>query len=61
MDTTDKVHLMIRMARPDDAVCIADLCGQLGYPTTTDSVRERLAVIGRDKRSFAKRCEGAKR
>lgn len=40
----------IRPACADDAACVADLCGQLGYPTTADGVRERLTEIGQDKR-----------
>ena len=36
---------MIRAARSYDAVAIADLCGELGYPATCQQVRVRLAAI----------------
>jgi GNAT superfamily N-acetyltransferase len=32
----------IREARPDDAAAIADLLGQLGYPTVAESVEPRI-------------------
>ena len=37
----------IRRARQEDAAAIAKLNGQLGYPSTAEEVRERLAVIGK--------------
>ena len=43
-------QITIRLAQPGDTRQAADLCGQLGYPTTADAVRERLAVIGQDGR-----------
>lgn len=46
----ERLIVSIRPAFPDDAARIAVLCGQLGYPTTTEAVRERIAVIGRDER-----------
>jgi GNAT superfamily N-acetyltransferase len=39
----------IRDARPEDSAAIADLLGQLGYPTSADAVAarlERLACVG---------------
>ncbi|MCX7680690.1 MAG: GNAT family N-acetyltransferase [Anaerolineae bacterium] len=39
----------VRPACPDDAARIAVLCDQLGYPTTTDVIRERMAEIAREK------------
>lgn len=41
--------LTIRDARPDDAGAIADLLGQLGYPTESAAVMarlERLRIVG---------------
>ena len=37
----------IRPARLEDSERLADLCTQLGYPSTPDEVRNRLAVIDR--------------
>ncbi len=34
--------LVIRSARLDDSLALANLSGQLGYPTTADKVRARL-------------------
>jgi GNAT superfamily N-acetyltransferase len=36
----------IRPARLEDGDRLADLCTQLGYPSTPEEVRNRLAVIG---------------
>jgi GNAT superfamily N-acetyltransferase len=39
----------IRDARPEDSAAIADLLGQLGYPTSAEAVAtrlERLALVG---------------
>ena len=44
------VSARIRPACAGDSARIADLCGQLGYPTTAEAVRERLAGIGRGER-----------
>ena len=33
---------IVRTARIDDAAAVAQLCGELGYPTTTDAARARL-------------------
>lgn len=41
MPTTAKVPL-VRTARLEDAPAIAELCGQLGYPSTTEETRHRL-------------------
>ncbi|HKR64314.1 MAG TPA: GNAT family N-acetyltransferase [Thermoanaerobaculia bacterium] len=38
----------IRAARAEDAAVIADLNGQLGYPTSAAEMAERLATIGND-------------
>ncbi len=38
-------ELRIRLAKPGDAVRIADLSGQLGYPATSEQARERLRGI----------------
>lgn len=35
----------IRNARPDDSQAIASLISQLGYPTSSDEMKERLAAI----------------
>ncbi len=35
----------IRGARQDDAPALADLCTQLGYPSTEAQVRERLRLL----------------
>ena len=35
----------IRRARPEDALALAALCGQLGYPTAVEAVRERLPLL----------------
>jgi N-acetylglutamate synthase-like GNAT family acetyltransferase len=32
----------IRDARPEDAAAVAELLGQLGYPTDADAVRQRI-------------------
>ena len=44
MPTGAKVHL-VRIARLEDAPAIAELCGQLGYPSSTDETRRRLEVM----------------
>lgn len=40
---------LVRAARPGDAPALAALFGQLGYPSTTDAVRSRLAAAGADR------------
>lgn len=40
---------LIRAARPGDAPALAALFGQLGYPSTADAVRSRLAGPGADR------------
>jgi GNAT superfamily N-acetyltransferase len=57
----DCSQITIRLAQPEDAVRIADLCSQLGYPATADAVRERLAEIGQDERHAVFVAEGAGR
>jgi GNAT superfamily N-acetyltransferase len=39
----------VRPARPDDAPAVAALLGELGYPTTPDLARERLASLTGDE------------
>jgi GNAT superfamily N-acetyltransferase len=39
--------MVIRTARDADAGAIAELSGQLGYPTTTEEMAERLAKLAR--------------
>lgn len=43
---TRTVHL--REATPEDAVPLARLMGVLGYPTTPEAMRARLAAVGAD-------------
>lgn len=40
------MNITIRPAAIDDAARIAELSGQLGYPTTAEAVAARLAAIG---------------
>lgn len=42
MANADKNELKIRRAKSGDAVQLADLSGQLGYPATAGQIRERL-------------------
>jgi GNAT superfamily N-acetyltransferase len=42
--------MQIRQATPADAPLIARLLAQLGYPTTSAAVRERLARLGEEDR-----------
>jgi GNAT superfamily N-acetyltransferase len=37
---------MVRRARPADAGVVAELLGELGYPTADEEVRRRLAALG---------------
>ena len=41
--------ITIRAMRPDDAERVAELCGQLGYPSTLDEVKRRSKEIAGDK------------
>jgi GNAT superfamily N-acetyltransferase len=45
MAPTNKNELKIRRAKSSDAPRLADLAGQLGYPTTTAQLRERFRRI----------------
>jgi GNAT superfamily N-acetyltransferase len=45
MADAKKGELKIRRAKSSDAPRLADLAGQLGYPTTTAQLRERLRRI----------------
>jgi GNAT superfamily N-acetyltransferase len=38
--------LTVRAMRPDDAVAVADLSGQLGYASSPEQMRDRLRLIG---------------
>src|SRR4051812_1100141 len=40
--------LSVRDAREADAPALADLCGQLGYPSTADATARRLAKLDAD-------------
>jgi GNAT superfamily N-acetyltransferase len=40
--------ILVRDARQDDAVAMADLCGQLGYPSSADAIVNRLARLDAD-------------
>ena len=40
--------LTVRDAREADARAVADLCGQLGYPSTVDAIVHRLARLDSD-------------
>lgn len=42
---SDPAGLLIRPARLDDAPAIAELCGQLGYPSTAMQVTHRLVQM----------------
>lgn len=54
-------HVLIRHATPADAAAIADLLGQLGYPSSEADVRARLNVLAGETDSFvmAAECEGS--
>ena len=38
-------RIKIRQARPSDATQLAELAGELGYPTTAKEIRQRLARL----------------
>jgi GNAT superfamily N-acetyltransferase len=40
----------VRLAKPGDVTAIAHLAGELGYPSTAEQVRDRLAAIEGDPR-----------
>lgn len=42
---TDSNAFTIRRALPQDAVALAGLCTQLGYPSTLEQVQSRLAAL----------------
>ncbi|MCJ7724676.1 MAG: GNAT family N-acetyltransferase [Anaerolineales bacterium] len=44
-----KIPIIIRQARPEDAERLAELATQLGYPSTTQQVMERFAIISGDE------------
>lgn len=41
-------RLIVRPARPSDAARIAELAGQLGYPSDPTTVGERMAILASD-------------
>jgi len=45
--------VIIRVAALSDAEVIAGLASALGYPSTTEQVRKRLAAMGRDHATLA--------
>jgi GNAT superfamily N-acetyltransferase len=42
----------VRPASPADAEALADLCGELGYPSTTAQVRDRLCLLDDPERTL---------
>lgn len=43
------VEVTIRPARPSDTDFLAELCDQLGYPSSAQAVRIRLEALNRDR------------
>jgi GNAT superfamily N-acetyltransferase len=43
--------MRLRPMSPRDSVAVADLTGQLGYPSTPEQIRERFAALSRDPES----------
>ena len=43
---------MIRPASPADAEALAGLCAELGYPSTTGQIRERLRLLDDPERAL---------
>lgn len=43
--------VLVRPMAPEDAVAVADLAGQLGYPTDAGEVTERIARVGADEKA----------
>src|SRR5208282_3103201 len=41
----EKQALLIRRARASDAALLAELCGQLGYPATSQEITQRLRKL----------------
>jgi len=46
------VRARVRPASPADAEALAGLCGELGYPSTTGQVRERLCLLDDPERTL---------
>ena len=42
---SDAPKTRIRLARPSDAMQLAELAGELGYPTTAKEIRQRLGQL----------------
>lgn len=53
--------LTIRLARPEDALALASLSGQLGYPATEAETGSRLAVVLADSEQVVYVAEAAGR
>jgi len=50
----------IRPASPADAEALAGLCGELGYPSTTERVRDRLRLLDDPERALlVAECAGS--
>jgi GNAT superfamily N-acetyltransferase len=45
-------HVQIRTASAADAQTLAALCGELGYPSTPDQVRDRLHLLDDPERTL---------
>lgn len=50
LSPSPETEATIRPAGPADTARLADLCGQLGYPTAAERVEERLAQIEANER-----------
>lgn len=46
------VSARVRSASPADAEALAGLCGELGYPSTTAQVRDRLCLLDDPERTL---------
>ena len=58
METTVTDALTIRPIEPGDAAAAATLSGQLGYPATTEEVRERIATLPSTQAVFVAVIDG---
>jgi GNAT superfamily N-acetyltransferase len=47
-----EVRARVRSASPADAEALAGLCGELGYPSTTAQVRDRLCLLDDPERTL---------
>jgi GNAT superfamily N-acetyltransferase len=46
------VRALVRVASAADAEALADLCGELGYPSTSGQVRDRLRFLADPERTL---------